>query len=321
MNETSHAIMFHHFFDATHPKGQGALSAESFSSMVDWIASRYNLIPAAEYYEKAISARLSVEDVCLSFDDGLACQYDVAVPILEARGLGAFFFIYTSPSTGAPDLLEIFRFFRTVCFKDIDAFYSEFFKQIIDMMTPAVYDAKFQQFQKTKFLSESSFYSEMDRWFRYLRDEILSLGEYHQQMLQLMERKEFDISTASEKLWINAEQIKLLSDSGHVIGLHSHTHPTTFHKLSPDQQFTEYQLNLDHLQRILPDAEFVSMAHPCGRFNRTTIEILESIGIKIGFASTMGFASPRSLLALPRENHSNILAAMNTDTNRDPVEL
>ena len=71
--------------------------------------------------------KLGEGDICLSFDDGLLCQFDVAAPILRSRNIKAFFFVYSSVFAANPDMLEIFRYFRTSCFENIDDFYELFF--------------------------------------------------------------------------------------------------------------------------------------------------------------------------------------------------
>jgi len=87
------------------------------------LSGRHNLIGAREYLEKFESAKLSENDICLSFDDALLCQYHIAIPILKERGIDAFFFVNSSVFTGNPDNLEIFRYFRTNNFSGIEDFY------------------------------------------------------------------------------------------------------------------------------------------------------------------------------------------------------
>ena len=41
--------MFHHFYNAKHPAGQGALSPTNFEDMIDWLKERYCLMNADEY--------------------------------------------------------------------------------------------------------------------------------------------------------------------------------------------------------------------------------------------------------------------------------
>ena len=88
--------MFHHFYDDRHPAGQGAINKEDLELMLDWLADRYSLLNADEYQSKAESQRLSNNEICLSFDDGLLCQYQIAYPVIRKRNLSAYFFLITT---------------------------------------------------------------------------------------------------------------------------------------------------------------------------------------------------------------------------------
>ena len=87
----SHSIMFHHFFDEQHPKGQGAISSKNFEDMIDWLSEKYRLLDAGEYQHRAENDCLLPSDICLSFDDALLSQYDIAKPILKKRKIRVFF--------------------------------------------------------------------------------------------------------------------------------------------------------------------------------------------------------------------------------------
>ena len=111
MNDITHSIMFHHFHDDRHLPAQGSLSSSDFIKMIDWLNKHYSILNASQYKENFEKGTLKNTDICLSFDDALKCQYDIAVPVMERLGIEAFFFIYTSIFTEEPDYLEIFRLF------------------------------------------------------------------------------------------------------------------------------------------------------------------------------------------------------------------
>ena len=169
--------MFHHFRDEIDPMGQGALLGSEFELLLDWIGERYNLLNAEEYQYKAENEIFSPSDVSLSFDDGLLCQFNIAFPILKKRELTAFFFIYSSPLKGQPSNLVIFRYFRTVCFSDISQFYDCFFKKC-ESIYPQQYSTATKNFKAISYLNDFLFYSENDKFFRYLRDVVLG-GEIY----------------------------------------------------------------------------------------------------------------------------------------------
>ncbi|MDP6476365.1 MAG: polysaccharide deacetylase family protein [Nitrospinaceae bacterium] len=308
-NKVTHSIMFHHFHSDVHPMGQGSISSQDFERMLDWLGTQYCLLSASDYFEKAISGLLKNDDICLSFDDALLCQYEVAVPILEQRNLSAFFFVYSSPLEGVPDLLEVLRFFRTTEYEDIDDFYEEFFS-LVKFNDEKSYLKNHTEFLKLNYLKDFLFYSDNDKWFRYMRDVVMGKVEYEKTMTQLMESKNFDVSAIIDRLWINDSHLKTLVNMGHIVGLHSYSHPTTMHTLSSQEQETEYKKNQRHLQSNLENNEILSMAHPCGNYSEATLEILNSLGIKIGFRSSMSIPFVKSLLEIPREDHANVFKEM-----------
>ena len=127
IHKTTHSVMFHHFHNDKYLPSQGSLSSSNFFDMLDWLDKKYNLLNASEYLTKLKNKTLVCNDICLSFDDALKCQFDIAVPIINKLGIRAFFFVYSSVFNDKTDLLEVYRFFRS-SYKEIDQFYEEFFE-------------------------------------------------------------------------------------------------------------------------------------------------------------------------------------------------
>lgn len=304
LNKFTHSIMFHHFHNEIHPKGQGAISSYEFEKIIDWLTLNYTLNDADDYLKKALENNLKSSDICLSFDDALLCQYDVAVPILSKRNIKAFFFVYSSPFLGNPDYLEIFRYFRTVAFDSIDEFYEDFLLEFKN--TYNNFDLNIKNFEPKEYLKEFPFYSYNDKLFRYLRDEILKPNNYKSLMMKIIKKRKFDIKNASKNLWFSNNHLINLEKMGHLIGLHSNSHPMQMNSLHPNKQLDEYKKNFSHLSKVL-NQEIISMSHPCGNYNEDTLMILKKLGIKIGFRSNSSFQEIVSSLEIPREDHSNIL--------------
>ena len=303
----THSIMFHHFHDEKHLPAQGSLSSSDFSKMLDWLSSRYNLIGAKEYLGKFEEGYLADNDICLSFDDALLCQYDIALPILEEREIDAFFFIYSSVFSENPDNLEVFRYFRTNHFSDIDDFYYQFFK-LIDNELKFEINQHRSKYLSLNYLDSFPFYTENDKWFRYLRDQVLGIQKYEQLMLYLMAKNNFSPNEILDYLWMSEDDVRDIAKSGHLVGLHSYSHPTKISKLSYNDQLYQYSENYKHLTSIVGDV--VSMSHPGGDYNDDTIKILGEIGIKIGFRSNISETTIKSKFEVPREDHANIYKAM-----------
>lgn len=305
----THAVTFHHFHNEFHPIGQGSLSAEQFSEVMDWLGERYTILSAQEYLFKLKQQSLKPNDICLTFDDALLCQADIAAPILKKRNIQAFFFIYSSPFFGNPDYLEIYRYFRMTEFASVDDFYEEFFRQFRELFSDQ-YSLAERDPRRLTYLQEYLFYTPNDRWFRFLRDIILGKERYMEIMRLMMASAGFDPKTIMKKLWMRDQTLKDLALYGHAIGLHSYTHPTTLHLLNKADQAREYQNNYLHLRDVL-NQDPIAMSHPCGNYNSDTLEILDSKGIQIGFRSNNSIREIRSHLEVPRDDHANVLKRMN----------
>lgn len=300
--------MFHHFHNEDHVKSQGSISADEFSEMLNWLLDSYKIINADDYIDRLEKGNLNSDEICLSFDDALLCQYDIARPILNTLSIKAFFFVYSSPLCGDPDRLEIYRFFRTKNFKDIDIFYNEFFLEVKNI-NPVLYTQAQSQYDEINYLASFPFYSKNDKWFRYLRDQILGKLNYQAIMDKMMQDKHFDIESVSPHLWMSNTHIQKLHEEGHIIGLHSYSHPTTLHNLTQAEQSIEYEKNFDHLSTILKSKP-IAMSHPCGNYNSDTLSILKRLGIRIGFRSNNSIKTIESSLEIPRNDHANILREM-----------
>lgn len=304
---TPFGVMFHHFHGGGHPKGQGAISAEELELLLLGLGPE-RILPAKEWMRRALTGGLGQGDICLTFDDNLLCQYDIALPVLEKMGLSAFWFVYTSPNQGIPDHLEIYRYYRTTKFANVDQFYESFFSRLMSGPWAREAEAALKGFDPASHLRDFPFYSDQDRKFRYVRDLVLGPERYTAAMEDMLMHDGVDKRSLAGKLWMTDEQLKGLHDKGHVIGLHSHNHPTRMDLLDKAAQAAEYRANFDHLARLLDQAPR-SMSHPCNAYNRDTLDILREMGIELGFRANMAQPQKRGL-EYPREDHANLVRGM-----------
>ena len=104
---------------------------------------------------------------------------------------------------------------------------------------------------------------------------------------------------------MDKNDLKDLSEKGHIVGLHSHSHPTNMGEKSFNFQNENYKTNKHILEDVLKKDVF-SMSHPCNSYNNDTLEILTNFNIEIGFRANMG-AAFNSNLEIPRIDHAEIL--------------
>ena len=316
-NNFYHGIMFHHFHDnGIHIKGQGSIDKDDFYKIINFIG-RNNILDADIFFEKFKNNKLKEKEVCLTFDDGIKCQIDVALPILEELKIKSFFFVYTSMFEGKPDNLEIFRYFRMNYFNNVDEFYNSFY-QVLDEDLKTFFEDNNDKIKATKI--KFPHYSIEDIKFRLVRDIFLTKSQYKETMLLMFKEKQFNYKDFFKKLFFQKNDLKTLDSLGHLVGLHSHNHPTLLEKLNYDEQKNEYEKCLSSISNILdkPKNEIKYMSHPCGSYNKDTFEVLKELGIELGFKQIMTIEPEKgmkkinnSFLEIARQDHAEIYKRMN----------
>jgi peptidoglycan/xylan/chitin deacetylase (PgdA/CDA1 family) len=306
-----HGIMFHYFHSSgDDPKDQGSLSAEDFEQILLFVGLK-NILTPGEWVFKLQNNRLSTSDVCITFDDGLRCQYDVCLPILEKYKIRCFWFVYSCVFEGKFGKLDIYRMLRTRYSASIDNFYASFFREVEQEEHGTLDFSRFRPYyNETK--RTFPFYSNDDIKFRFIRDEILGKEKYEILMDRLA--KEAGMHNNGEilsKLWLTNKQLRELNSKGHSIGLHSYDHPTAISSLSYAEQFSQYSKNFFHIEQTCKRKP-IAMSHPCNSYSQETISVLKSFGILCGFRSNMIRYNEKkdwiNSLEIPREDSINILA-------------
>ena len=305
--EFPHGLLFHHFHDDLHPTGQGSISAEKLADIIEF-AGRERILNADEWIERSLSGTLRDSDLCITFDDNLLCQYDIAYPVLQSYGIKAFWFIFSSCFRGEFLPLEIYRYFRSTEFDDVDSFYEAFYRSLEKLSYGVEIIQRTAPRNFIDYLAHLPYYTEADRRFRYLRDMELGNERYEEVMDAMIEASDLDRESLPDKLWMNEGHIKKLCEDRHVIGLHTHNHPTNCASLPGHVQHREYAENIEVLESITGHRP-LTMAHPCGSYNADTLDALNDLNIEIGFRADVDGAA-QSLLEQPRMDHAVILKLM-----------
>ncbi len=70
-------------------------AAKTFSALVDMLARVFQPLTVRDAAVRLRNGDLPARSVCITFDDGYANNFDVALPILKAKGVPATFFVST----------------------------------------------------------------------------------------------------------------------------------------------------------------------------------------------------------------------------------
>ena len=309
----THGLMFHHFHDEDlHLPSQGSIDKDQFYNLIKFVG-RENILNAEEYYHRFENNKLKPSDTCLTFDDSLLCQYDVALPIMEELKIRGFWFIYSAPFFGKLDRLKIYRYFRHHYFAHLDEFYSEFFKHVTTTKNlETFFNSKNKEIKNRKKINP--FYTLTDIKFRLVRDDFLNKDQFENIMRIMMTDKQFDEKKAVRNLYFTNKHLKYLANDSHLLGLHSYNHPTKMENLDYESQKSEYLRNLNHLKKIA-GKDIKAMSHPCCSYDGSTIQILEELDIGIAFRANMFLENGMKIInpskyEIAREDHTNIIKMM-----------
>lgn len=265
-------LLLHYAEGHGHPRTQGSLSVDDFRRLLDACGDRVR--PARQWLALA-SANLLTDDIAVTIDDGLREAMDVFLSVLEGRGLSAFLNPYTQPLVGVPHSLEANRAARNRY--GVDDFYARW-RELMEMRYGRIS-------APWGYLADYGYLTADDRDFRFWRNAMADPQEYETVMRDL----------GSEPLplshWLSASDIRSLRDAGHVVGLHSHTHPTTMAHLTREQQETEWATARYVLENILGEP-VTTAAWPCGQVTDHGIAWMKASGITLAWGATMAGSLP-----------------------------
>ncbi len=187
----AHGIMFHHFHSEDHTERSGSMSADDLDRMLDRLQNDYHVVDPEEFQTGVQNRTIDDKSIVLTFDDGLKCQIDVAMPVLESRSLKGLFNIYTGVLENSPPPLEIFSYFRETAFENFQHFWLCFFENFSNKFP--LLAADFTANYPVDHLAHFPFYSLEERKFRYIRDKVLEPDDYEEIMWSLVADRDFDV--------------------------------------------------------------------------------------------------------------------------------
>lgn len=88
-------LIFHRVLPEPDPLFPDEMHSQQFDEMCAWLASWFRVLPLDQAVEHLKVGTLPARSACITFDDGYADNFHVAMPILQRHGLTATFFIAT----------------------------------------------------------------------------------------------------------------------------------------------------------------------------------------------------------------------------------
>lgn len=223
------------------------------------------------YFQKFNKAKFT-----LTFDHGTIDHLKYAVPELEKRGLKGIFFILTM----IPERFEL-----PVEDKQ-RKLEQKLGKKLVKILCE---ELKFPYNPRVSFnyLSRFKFYSNEERYLRYLRNKKIDKKDYLKFINKIFVKKVGSEASFIKKNYLSWKNIKGIFNRGHIIGSHSHNHIG---------DYNDYKLSLNFLKDIL-NTKVDLISYPNGEKNINDDQLKK---LKIKKAFTTNLIAKKSLYRLPR---------------------
>lgn len=287
MQELAHValgVMFHRFVPDGHRSPQGSLTPDGLRRIIGSFRPG-TLVPPEEWLDRQEAGRLEGHR-CLTFDDGLKRQVELALPVLLDLGIPAFWFIPTGVLGDARPRAEVLA--HALDEFDEPAELLQSFCDIAEERDGPPDPDGLRRYTEQA-MRRFPFYSDLDCEFRYVRNA-MGLNDLDVTVVEVLHRAGFDADEYAEEVFIDTDGIRRLHESGQTIGLHSHSQPYDIAALPTAVQAEEYRRNGEELVRLVGITP-TTVAHPLGSYSDETLEVLRTLGVVCGFRSeaTAGF--------------------------------
>lgn len=272
-------IMYHYIqnFDKKHPFFK-FLDVKSFVKQLSYFEDKFGFLSKHEWENTIQSGDLkeNKNKIILTFDDALACHYDIVYPILQEHGLWGIFYIPTSPYINKR-MLDVHKihllcgaFKGTHLLKVLHTMaIGKYKSEQLEVFKGLTYRGQSNTDEVTEFKKICNYYLSSAHRGSVLDDVAKRLG-YH-----------FDL----KKFYMTVDKIQELESSGNIIGAHTVSHPV-MSKLNLEEQRAEIIDSFNHLNKM-GIQNVKTYCHPYGEkhdFNEKTLEILAAKDAEYSFS-------------------------------------
>ena len=302
-------LSYHYIRDSIYPyPGIHSLTSESFREQILFLKKNFHSATPDEI-EEFVNGNYSFKEKAffITFDDGLKDQYIQAIKVLNELAIKAAFFI---PSLRFTDNESVYV--NKIHWLRSNTEPIEFFN-IFQNFLPENFKNLTLSVQQQQLANDTYIFDNKDNQrLKFLINFVLPESVVHD-----VAKKMFNFYSINEvdfcnKFLMGASEIKELSDSGHIIGAHGHTH-SVFSRLSEEDLISELNINIStlfNLTKIKPKW----VAYPFGREESIPLnknKILSAMEFNLGFTMLPGWnysKESRFMLKRISPNHlSNFL--------------
>jgi peptidoglycan/xylan/chitin deacetylase (PgdA/CDA1 family) len=244
-----------------------------FEAQVRFLRDRFHL-PASETWPDLLAGRVALQEptAILTFDDGYRDNFDRALPILEALGVPAGFFLAT-------DFLESPRLFW---WDHVASVVKQTHVPRLVLDAPEPLDLDLHRTERSQVLARV-----IAAFWRAERPDDPSVLEHLAQRAEVA----IDATALAAGLFLTWDEVRALAAAGMGIGSHTHTHRSLGHLPEEDQR-RELAESRQILERHLGRA-VTTLAYPyggAGDISDQTKRLAREAGYEVAFALRRGVA-------------------------------
>ena len=282
--------MLHDLYDIDGVRTQGAINKVEFQKIVGTIR-KSNTVSSAEILNKSNPEDLE-NKIFITFDDGLLRQFELGLDWLDELDIFACFFVHTSPFLGDYDVHQLLRTFKNSnIFQNVEEFNKTFIKYLQrDYDQEEIHKIE-SSFIEERYFNQFTFYSDSDRKLRFIRDHYLNQEQYKEKTTSFIQSFNIELDSLAKDTYMTKDNLKEISQRGHVIGLHSHSHPSNLGSLSIEEQLIEIKRNKEVIESII-DISPRTISYPSNSYSSDTIRHLIDLNIHSGFRADDKLSKP-----------------------------
>lgn len=287
------------------------VSPERFSSQLEEIGKHFEFI-SQEQILRSLDKNYKLPEKCciITFDDGLKCQYENALPILIKKGIPAIFFVNSAPIVEKKVCL-VHKIHWVRANLPTDDFDDKVNKKVLFYFKKRMSDILDQKSKKDA-RKKYRYDNQKEAELKFFLNNILNQNQREKIINEIFEEIVGDEEKFSENFYINSLQIKDLHKRG-FLGLHSYSHKN-LGILRKKEIYQDLKNNKKHLEDLVSD-KIYSISYPFGSkydINEEIIDACKELDIKFGFTKERAFnKSLENPLLLARADTNDVMGGKN----------
>ncbi len=259
-------LIFHRVLTDPDPLFPSEMHASRFNEVCGWLKSWFNVLPLDQAVARMKAGTLPARAACITFDDGYADNYHVAMPILQRHGLTATFFVATG-------------------FLDGGRMWNDTIIETIRGSEAPVLDFSELGLGKHPIASVSEKRAAISALigkikYRPVADRV-TITEYLAGLAQM---------SLPHDLMMTSQEVKAMRQAGMQIGAHTVSHPILA-RLTDEQVKEEIGSSKLFLEQLLNEP-VVLFAYPNGKpgedYSPRTVDVVRSLGFDAAVSTRWG---------------------------------